>query len=739
MRKYKLLIIVFLACLNIPAWAQDVESGITGVVVDKWDHPIYGASIQIAGQPESRVETDRDGNFEIAFIDETVNLEVFATERGTVKAVANPGQPVKVVMGFAGEKIDVGADITFTREQSTASVSTAYTSEFGNRNAKNISNTLYGQGLGLVTLQNGGYYAETNPTFYVRGIQGNTGNNSPLVLVDGIERDMNLVSADEVESVSVLKDAAAVALYGYRGSNGAILITTKRGKYNTKEINISYDHVINYNVRRPKFVDAATYASAVNEARSIAGLAAQYSDNEIAAYQSGDYPYAYPNVDWVNETFRKHGITNKYLVELRGGGQNFRYYTMIDMVNDAGYVKNPHLDSTYSTQDKYSRANLRANMDMDLTSSTKMKVNLMGSLTESLRPGDSVNLWELIYETPANAFPAYADDDHLVWGGNTTGNFLGTANPVAQSQGAGYVKAHSRVFFADMTLSQDLSALTKGLSVNARLGYDNYSNITENHSKTYTYGGYTSTWTSGSEPTVSATTGGEATELGTSAATDAWTRRFNFMLSFDYARNFGGKHDVYGQLKYEYNFNDSYGINTSVYHRDYSFFGHYGYDNRYMVDFVLMGSQSSLLAPDHKWALSPTMSVAWVISNEKFLKNNKYVNFLKFRASAGVISSDNLPSGSTAYNYWDETYGATGSGYYLFGASDGDVSWGNFGLTRFALLNPSHERTYKYNAGFDATLFNGLDVTVEGYFNHRTHEWLDSSGKYTSVIGLNAP
>ena len=380
--------------------------------------------------------------------------------------------------------VDVGANRTFSRHESTAAVSTVYNEEFDKRASKNISNSLFGQGLGLTALQNAGNFSSTEPTFYVRGLQS-LSSSSPLVLVDGLERDMSLVSPEEVESVSILKDAAAVALYGYKGINGAILITTKRGKYHSREIKFTYDHVINFQSRRPDFVNAATYAEAVNEARGYEGLDVRYTPLEIHAFRYGrvkglgdrinvQLPYFYPNVDWIDETFRDMGVSNKYNIEFAGGGSKFRYYAMLGLMTDKGFVANANMNDGYSTQDKYSSANLRTNLDIDLTSTTKLKLNLLGSLSESSRPGtSSTDLWDMVYSIPSAAFPILSDDGS--WGGSST--WSGTMNPVAQSQGAAYSKGHTRSLLADLTLSQDLSGLVKGLGVSFRLAYDNYSSI----------------------------------------------------------------------------------------------------------------------------------------------------------------------------------------------------------------------------------------------------------------------
>ncbi len=651
-------------------------------------------------------------------------------------------QDTTVVEGFASQSIDVGANRTFTRSESTASVSTVYNDEFDKRAAKNISHSLYGHGLGLVTLQNGGNYAGTEPTFYVRGVQS-LSSSSPLILVDGIERDMSLVSPEEVESVSVLKDAAAVALYGYKGTNGVILITTKRGKYESREIKFTYDHVVNFMSRKPEFVDAATYAQAVNEARGYEGNSARYTPGEINAFRTGDYPYLYPNVDWMEETFRNSSVSNKYTMELRGGGTKFRYYTMVDLLTDKGFVKSPNENEGYSTQNKYSRGNLRANLDIDLTGTTQLKLNLLGTLTESSRPGGNapnddskaLDLWDLVYSVPSAAFPVKTEDG--AWGGNNT-SWLGTYNPVAQSQATAYSKGHTRNLFADLTLTQDLSGLLKGLRANAMLAYDSYSSIWEDHSKTYAYAGYTPTWNENGAPSYIVTTGGEPSEMEKDASINDWKRRFNFAASVDFTRSFG-KNDLYTQAKWDYEYRDSYGLNTTIYRQNVSWYTHYGFNKRYYVDLALVGSQSSLLAPGHKWAFSPTVSAAWVLSHENFLNDVSWIDLLKLRASFGVINADYLPKDGddTVYDYWTQIYTTTGTVYNFNNSYQSD--FGSTLLNRLATVNSTHEKAYKYNVGLDAMFFGGLNMTLEGYYQRRKDIWVSSNGKYTDVLGMDAP
>ena len=647
-------------------------------------------------------------------------------------------------ISFVDQVIEVGANKDFTRAQSTAAVSVITNKDVNKRSAKNIGNSILGQGNGLVSLQGTGTYFEQNPTFYIRGLQS-LSTSSPLVLVDGVERDLSVVSAEEVDHVSILKDAAAVALYGDKGANGAILITTKRGQYNSKNIRVTYDHLFNFQTNRPKFVDGATFASAMNEALANEGAAPRYTADEIAAFQNGNYPFQYPNVNWVDETFRKNGATNKISVEFSGGGEKFRYFTMMNILSDKGFIKNFDATDGYSTQDKYVRGNLRTNLDIDLTPTTMLKINMLGILSEMSRPGGptsigsssstaKADLWDMAYSIPSLAFPVKNEDGN--WGGSSV--YSGVNNPVAESSGAAYYKLHERALFADMTLTQDLKYWTPGLSLTARLGYDTYSTLYEDHSMTYLYGNYPSTgvvgqkgdlWTSGTPGTMSKNSG-----------TVDWARRLIFSVGMNYDRTFADKHYVYTQLKWDYEYQNTTGsTGQTIYRHNISWLGHYGFDNRYIGEVALVYSGSNRLAPGTKWNLSPTFSAAWVASNESFLKDVKWINFLKLRASFGIINADYLP-GDNVWNYYAKSYaqGSSNTGSYPFGAGY-DYVYANTTLGLLPTANPSHEKAQKFNIGIDATLFGGLNVELDYYMQQRKDIWVEGTGAYTALIGFDAP
>lgn len=632
---------------------------------------------------------------------------------------------------YAAQSIDVGANANFSREQSTSAVSVITSESTNKRSAKNIGNSILGQGSGLISLQNSGNYAGINPTFYIRGMQSLDGN-TPLFVVDGIERDIQYISAEEVESVSVLKDAAATALYGYKGANGVVLITTKRGKFNSKEIKVNLDHAINFMAHKPKFVDAQTYAKAMNEAYANDGFEnPRYTQEEVDAFGSGKYPYLYPNVNWVDETFRNHSVTNMLNASFTGGGEKFKYYALLDLQYDNGFVKNPDTHEGYSTNNKYVKGNLRMNMDMILSKNTTMKVNLLGVLAESNAPGNSAKLWDMVYSLPSAAFAVKGEDGK--WGGNST--WAGTVNPVAQSQDAGYSRNHNRGIYTDLTIRQELPAVLKGLAVQGRIAYDHFSNIYENYSKTYVYGSPTvADWLNGEPQLGKAFTGGSESDLGASISTNSFSRRFHIDASADYQNTFGA-HSIYSQLKYDYEFSDEFAINSTLYRQNISWYTHYGLLDRYFLDLALVESGSNRLAPGSKWALSPTVSAAWVLSKENFMKNLNWVDFLKLRASYGIIQTDILPE--SGWMYYMQQYQTTGGTYPFNSGFQSD--FGRTYLDAIATSGLTREKAAKFNAGVDATLFGGLDFSFDGFYQRRSNIWVSTAGKYSSELGVDAP
>ena len=729
MKKYKILALAIFACVTLNGWAQS-EDNVTGRVLDEKGKPVAGALVSVEENPLVRVATDKNGRFEITAVKGS-RLKVQTGDDAMKVVKIENGSELTVVMDYSSEKVNYGFGLQQTNAESTGAVSTVYAENIDKSSAFSIGNSLYGNVLGLTTMQSTGVVWEQMPSMYIRGLKTLNGNNGILLVVDGLERDNNwqalkYITPEEVESVSVLRDAAALALYGYRGVNGVVNIVTKRGKYDTREINFSYDHAFNYMTRKPELADAYTYASALNEALTNDGKQARYSQNELNAFKNGTSPYLYPNVNWWEEVFRDRGASDIATLSFRGGSTKMRYYTMMNLQNNRGFIKNFDTNADYSTQEKYSKANFRTNLDIDLSPKTKMQANIMGILNEFSRPGmGSDNLISKLYQLPSAAFPIRTESG--LWGGNTT--WGENWNPVALTEGRAYSKGHTRGLYADMSLRQDLSSLTKGLGASVRIGYDNLASYWENHTKGYKYGmASVASWENGLPIAGEEITGGKDTEMSGDSKLDWQYRAFNFQMNVDWQRQFG-VHSLYSMLLYTYKYDNAKGINNTFYRQNAGWYTHYGFKNRYFADFTLMASASNLLAPDHRWNVSPTVGLAWLISNEKFMQSQNVVDFLKLRASFGMLNTDNIPGNG----YWNETVGG-GNGYPINNNFGGDGGWHE---GRLASVNGTTEKAYKYNAGVDATLFKGLTLTVDGFYERRSDIWVSSDGQNSAVLGAS--
>lgn len=729
MKKYKILALAIFACVTLNGWAQS-EDNVTGRVLDEKGKPVAGALVSVEENPLLRVATDKNGRFEITAVKGS-RLKVQTGDDAMKVVKIENGSELTVVMDYSSEKVNYGFGLQQTNAESTGAVSTVYAENIDKSSAFSIGNSLYGNVLGLTTMQSTGVVWEQMPSMYIRGLKTLNGNNGILLVVDGLERDNNwqalkYITPEEVESVSVLRDAAALALYGYRGVNGVVNIVTKRGKYDTREINFSYDHAFNYMTRKPELADAYTYASALNEALTNDGKQVRYSQNELNAFKNGTSPYLYPNVNWWEEVFRDRGASDIATLSFRGGSTKMRYYTMMNLQNNRGFIKNFDTNADYSTQEKYSKANFRTNLDIDLSPKTKMQANIMGILNEFSRPGmGSDNLISKLYQLPSAAFPIRTESG--LWGGNTT--WGENWNPVALTEGRAYSKGHTRGLYADMSLRQDLSSLTKGLGASVRIGYDNLASYWENHTKGYKYGmASVAFWENGLPIAGEEITGGKDTEMSGDSKLDWQYRAFNFQMNVDWQRQFG-VHSLYSMLLYTYKYDNAKGINNTFYRQNAGWYTHYGFKNRYFADFTLMASASNLLAPDHRWNVSPTVGLAWLISNEKFMQSQNVVDFLKLRASFGMLNTDNIPGNG----YWNETVGG-GNGYPINNNFGGDGGWHE---GRLASVNGTTEKAYKYNAGVDATLFKGLTLTVDGFYERRSDIWVSSDGQNSAVLGAS--
>lgn len=624
----------------------------------------------------------------------------------------------------ADSKVELGMIPSLQNEKSTFSVSKISSDEIMQSSARTIRNALFGKGLGLTSMQGTGAPWEEMASFNIRGLQSLSGS-SVLILVDGFERSINDLTTEEVEAVYILKDAAAVALYGYKGVNGVISVVTKRGKIGKTRIGVSYDHGFHTPKRMPAMADSYTYALAMNEAYKNDGkLSPRYNYYEMEAIRNGSEPFMYPNVNWWDETIGRTGHSNNYNITFDGGNKFIRYYTMVNLENNSGFFKNTNTNEDYSTQLEYSKANVRTNLDITLGSNTKMQVNLMGLLAEHNRPGRSYgSIMSNIYNTPSLAFPVKTEDG--IWGGNLIWE---DANPVAGLQSTGYARSHTRTLYADAKLTHDFSRFIDGLSMSARVGYDNSVVLLENRTKTFEYASDSYVFSTGGIPQdIVRTKAGKLSELGFSKSYGSRYYNFNFVGNIDYSKNFGDN-ELFTSLIYHFDHKVADGRYNSFNRINYYLYGHYGYKGRYYVDMTLGYSGSNRFPTGHKYNFSPVFSAAWLISKENFMEDMEWLDMLKLRASAGIQHVDYVPE----WNILEQSFGS-GGGYYF---EDNYVSSGGTKEDRLPTVNFKAQRALKYNVGLDLSLFKSLNFTVDAYYQRRDRIMVTKTGLMSAVLGV---
>jgi TonB-linked SusC/RagA family outer membrane protein len=624
--------------------------------------------------------------------------------------------------------VDLGIGIPQGKNISTTSTVTITSEDLEKTVAINLQDALYGRLLGLTAFKNAGFSGDVGygASFNIRGNQTST-ENGVLILVDGFERPIDRLSVHEVESVTVLKDAAAVALYGYRGINGVILVKTKRSMSNILKVGVSYNHKFQTNPASTAFVDAPTYATALNEARTLDGLTPTYNQQEINAFKNGTYPKVYPNVDWKSQAMRNTATEDNATVTISGGSNRLKYFTVVDLVNATGLLNGTEINNGYSTQLKYSKANIRENIDLVLTPTTKMQVNLRSTFLETNQPNgiNSGAIMSFVYNTPASAYPVLLSDGKT-WGGTAAS---GANNIVARIQATGHNKTHERALFADAKITQDLNMFIKGLSASFRVGYDNRSQILETNSQAFKYGNKRYNFGANGQilDSTQYVAGSLSSNLSFGRSLSSQWRSSNFQAYVDYVKHFGA-HNLSGSLIYT----TSQIVNTGQYNlmnrANLSFSGHYDYSEKYVADLVVVGSGSNRSWPQ-KYALSPTLSVGWVLTKEEFLKTNDVINFMKLRASAGILHTDYVPmQGLSLENY------SASAGWFTFGAGYGE-QWGKF-LSYFPTTDFALERAKKINLGLDTKLWNSLEITIEAYYQRRDNILQSAGALNTAVVGI---
>ena len=435
------------------------------------------------------------------------------------------------------QEVDLGFGIKHSELLSTASTMTITAEELQQTSAISLAEALYGKLLGLTAISNGGFAGDENygASFNIRGIQ--TYSDDASNLLNDNERPINRLTVEEVESVTVLKDAAAVALLGHKGVNGAILVKTKRGEEGKTQIKVGYNHKFTFNPEFAEMMDGYGYASALNQGRINDGLTPAYTDQELNLIKSGTDPYFYPNVNWKDEAFKNRGSEDEANLSISGGNDKMKFYTMFDYTQNKGLLNNTR-QADYSSQLKYSKANIRANVDFSLSSTTNISANVLGVFIETSQPNDvdaNGATW-YVYRTPMSAFPIRTSSGY--WGGNEA---YGDGNIMAKIEDSGYLKTHQRQLWADVTLNQNLDFWVKGLSFRASIGYDNSSIMKESRYKGHQYAYEYYTGEIGDKDHVNEVVmGNKENNLTFSHWVDSQWRRGKASLGFYYQTSFLG-------------------------------------------------------------------------------------------------------------------------------------------------------------------------------------------------------
>lgn len=721
------MIALFAICQFLIGNAQtrNIELQLT----DGQGNPIAGAGVKILNSTEDVDVSSKKG---LLTIHAAVGDKILITTADLKKKIVLvTDSAMNVVISDNDALVSVGKNFFVPQNETTAAVSIISNEKIMQSSAINLANTLYGLAPGLTVLQNGGTEWNNDPTLVIRGQGGLSDNSNVLALVDGFERSLSSINKDDVENIQVLKDAAATAIYGYKGINGVILVSTKKGVYNKTEISASYDHAFTTPVGLPKMANAYTYAQAVNEAAHLDGSAAKYNQFALDRFQDGALPYLYPNVNWMDEIFANSGHSNQYNVAIRGGGTKSRYYGSLNVFNNSGFMQPTSISDDYNTQILYSKMNARINLDIDITPTTSFVVRMNGILAEKNVPGSGYSdLVDNLYKIPAAAFPIKTESGN--WGVSDTW----TSNPYAQAAASGNTVYHSRSLASDAELRQRLDMFVKGLSFGAKIGYDNYAELQDVTTRQYlserTQIVYDLANDPDGEPLYIMTTKigkNSANEFSTDLNTQ-W-RRFNLEAS-GYYNNVWGRHKLDAAFVYSLDNYTTEGQNNTSNRMNFGLQAHYGYNNRYFIDGVVSLSGSNQLPPANKWGVLPAISGAWIISEEDFLKGNETVNFLKLRASYGVVGRDYRPEA----NMYRQTFSNGDS--YLFQSNA--TAWsGGMQENRYPSFGLTYEKAYKSNLGVDVNLFKRISLTVDVFVENRRDILVISSGTQSRLLGQDLP
>lgn len=724
---------------------QQKKRTVTGTVTDALDAtPIIGANVLLKGS-KTGVITDLDGNFSIqvnstkdillvSYIGYTTR-EVTVGDLGIISIKLSSDNElldeVVVVGSGTQKKVSITGSISTVKGMELKSPSSSLTSSMAGRLAGVIVNTTSGEP---------GAASE----FYIRGISTFGGRTTPLIMLDDVEissGDLNNIPAETIESFSILKDASATAIYGARGANGVMLITTKRGEENSKtKINITLENSFNKPVNFPKFVNGATWMELYNEAqmtRDPSLMEGRYRQEIIDGTRAGINPYVYPDVDWADLIFKDYAMNQRANINISGGGSKVTFYMSLNVNHDTGLLDSPKY---YSWDNNINNMayNFQNNISVKVTPTTKIDLNINAQIRNKRGPNNSLDeLFQMtLISNPINfpaVFPQQEGDKHVKFGNSVlSGNEL-RMNPYAY-MATTFKQVDENTLNTSLKIKQDLDFVTKGLSVNALINFKNWSSSSYNRSIEPYYYRVVDGYYDLENPTTY-----DLERLGTSG--DQYIKESGIGKSSDrtifmqyqvnYARQFN-LHNVSGMLMYMQRDYKS-GVLPN---RNQGFSGRFTYDygQRYLVEFNFGYNGTERLAKGERFEFFPAASVGWVVSNEDFFKPllGKIDN-LKIRASYGLVGSDETGTKWGHFLYLDKV-NLNSIGY----PTGYDWQTPNSGpsISSYHVKNASWERSKKLDIGLDLTLFRYWNITAD-YFHEKRTNILMPRGTWADQLGYS--
>jgi len=693
---------------------------VKGVVTDENDEPLVGVNI-LAKNTVIGATTDIDGNYSIE-LDGSGNVLVFYfLGYTTQEEVVGNRIVINVKMTPDSEVVEETVVVGYGTQKKASVVGAISSVDMSNLKmpGSQLSTNLAGQLAGVISMTRTGEPGKNGAAdFYIRGVSSFQGTVTPLVLVDGVERDLDLVDTDDIESFSILKDASASAVYGVRGANGVILITTKKGNIGRPEIKVRAEAGITSPTVMPEFVNSEQWALMYNEATG----STHYSPEAIAKYRDGSDPDLYPNVNWIDALYRNLASNQRVNASVTGGGDVARYYISGSFYNESSIFRNAGNVYDYDSSINYNKFNFRANVDVNLTKSTVLNVNLANIYEKSFGPGRATgDIWSYAFSTSPNAFPTEYSDGTIAAPSQATG-----FNPWNLLVHSGYREQFWNSAQSLIGLTQDFGMLTEGLKANIKFSWDAWNTQLQTRTKDPQQFHATGRDEDGNlifgSPIY---TGSESLAFGQSAASSITTY---LEASLNYERVFGGDHRVGAMFLYNHKIlrrsysNDTnlltVDAKTSLPYKNQGIAARltYSYRYKYMVEFNMGYNGSENFAPGHRFGFFPAVSAGWMVSEEKFWEPVKpYINNFKIKASYGKVGNDQI--GNT--DRW--LYLATiNSGNQFIMGDTGKTGGTGLAVGRPENLNFSWEEETKLNAGIEIMLFNQLRIQADYFHSHRT-------------------